>query len=392
MSNDKHILIIPSWYPEKPSDINGSFFREQAIALHKAGYKVGVIRPELRSIKDIKAIFGKPYGITFENDSGINTYRFHTLNITPRMPSLSKKRWVRLGEKLFLEYVCKHGMPDIIHVHSLISGGFLAEKIKTKHHIPYVVTEHSSSFARDLVSQEQIKELAPVVNASSANLAVSNEFKELLTDIFKGGGWSYLPNIVSKNFIINRIVSKEDQFFNFINVCYLTKNKNLDLLIKAFAKAFKGHRSVKLKIGGDGEEKASLVELVRVLNIEDQVVFLGQLTREQVKEEVSSADAFVLSSKYETFGVVLIEALALGKPVIATKCGGPESIVTPEVGYLIENNSEEALSKAMLELIANKYKFNPENIRAYCLDNFSEKAVVAKLGKVYESVLAKNGK
>ena len=151
MSNDTHILIVPSWYPEKPGDINGSFFREQAIALHKAGYKVGVLRPEVRSIKDIKAIFSKPYGITFENDSGINTYRFHTLNITPRMPSLSKKRWVRLGEKLFLEYVRKHGVPDIIHVHSLISGGFLAEKIKNKYHIPYVVTEHSTSFARNLI-------------------------------------------------------------------------------------------------------------------------------------------------------------------------------------------------------------------------------------------------
>src|SRR5699024_9955006 len=103
-----------------------------------------------------------------------------------------------------------------------------------------------------------------------------------------------------------------------------------------------------------GEEKANLLKLVRVLKIEEQVVFLGPLTREQVKEEVSSADAFVLSSKYETFGVVLIEALALGKPVIATKCGGPESIVTPEVGYLVENNSEEELSKAMSELIANK--------------------------------------
>lgn len=392
MSNDTHILIVPSWYPKKPGDINGSFFREQAIALHKAGYKVGVLRPEFRSIKDIKAIFNKPYGIKAENDSGVNTYRFYALNITPRMPKLSRKRWIRLGQKLFLEYVRKHGVPDIIHVHSLISGGFLAEKIKNKYHIPYVVTEHSTGFARNLISQEQIKELTPVVDASSANLAVSNEFKELLTDIFKGGGWSYLPNIVSDNFITNRIIPKEEQVFNFINVCGLTKKKNIDLLIKTFAKAFKGNSSVKLKIGGDGEEKANLLELVRALNVEDQVVFLGQLTREEVKEEVSSADAFVLSSKYETFGVVLIEALALGKPVIATKCGGPESIVTPEVGYLVENNSEEELSKAMLELIANKNKFNPENIRAYCLDNFSEKAVVAKLGKVYESVLAKNEK
>ncbi len=392
MSDDKHILIIPSWYPEKPGDINGSFFREQAIALHKAGYKVGVIRPEVRSIKDVKAIFCKPYGITVENDSGINTYRWHALHIMPRMPNLARARWVRLGEKLFLEYVSKHGMPGIVHVHSLISGGFLAKKIKAKHNIPYVVTEHSTAFARNLVSKEVIKALAPVVKASSANLAVSNELKVLLTDRFKGGDWSYVPNIVREDFITDKINLKEDQVFDFINICYLTKKKKVDLLIKAFAKAFRNNATVKLKIGGYGEEKASLVELAKTLNVEEQVVFLGQLTREQVKEEISSADAFVLSSEYETFGVVLIEALALGKPVVATKCGGPESIVTPEVGYLVENNSEEGLSKAMLELIANKNNFNPEDIRTYCLDNFSEKAVVARLGKVYASVLAKNEK
>jgi len=221
---------------------------------------------------------------------------------------------------------------------------------------------------------------------------VSNELKVLLTDRFKGGDWSYVPNIVREDFITDKINQKEDQVFDFINICYLTKKKKVDLLIKAFAKAFKSNATVKLKIGGYGEEKASLVELAKTLNVEEQVVFLGLLTREQVKEEISSADAFVLSSEYETFGVVLIEALALGKPVVATKCGGPESIVTPEVGYLVENNSEEGLSKAMLELIANKNKFNPEDIRTYCLDNFSENAVVARLGKVYASVLAKNEK
>ncbi len=52
-------------------------------------------------------------------------------------------------------------------------------------------------------------------------------------------------------------------------------------------------------------------------------------------------------SEYETFGVVLVEALALGKPVIATKCGGPESIVTPEVGYLISKNSEKEMTDVL---------------------------------------------
>ena len=80
----------------------------------------------------------------------------------------------------------------------------------------------------------------------------------------------------------------------------------------------------------------ALEALVQEKALTEQVTFLGSLTREQVRQEVSEADAFVLSSEYETFGVVVIEALALGKPVIATRCGGPESIVVPSVGYLVE--------------------------------------------------------
>ena len=95
------------------------------------------------------------------------------------------------------------------------------------------------------------------------------------------------------------------------------------------------------------------------------------------------SNAFVLSSEYETFGVVLVEALALGKPVIATKCGGPESIVTPEVGYLISKNSEKEMTDALLKLYQNWNKFNSLQIRQYCLENFSEKAVIGELTKIY---------
>ena len=66
-----------------------------------------------------------------------------------------------------------------------------------------------------------------------------------------------------------------------------------------------------------------------------------------------------------------------------SKCGGPESIVTPEVGYLISKNSAKEMAAALLKLHQNWNKFDSLQIRKYCLENFSEKAVVEKLTKIY---------
>lgn len=385
---EPHILIIPSWYPQAVGDIGGSFFREQAIALSKRGYKVGVIAPIFRSLRDWKGVFFKPYGFQQESDEGVVTYRWHGVNFTPRVNKFSKASWVRAGLKLFNAYVKNNGMPDIIHVHSLLYAGFVAEKINFEYKIPYVVTEHSSAFARGLVSRKETEDLQVVVANSSENIAVSGAFKEYLGSEFENSLWGYIPNIVNDEFLrADLIVNKPNKNFTFINVCLLSENKRVDLLIKAFAEVSKGITGLKLKIGGDGSIKEQLIELTQQLGITDHVEFLGSLSRVEVLKHVSESDAFVLASEYETFGVVLIEALALGKPVVATRCGGPESIVTSKVGYLVEKNSVQSLAQGMKNLYAHKKDFTAESIRQYCHDNFGEDAVVGKLGEIYQTVL-----
>lgn len=383
-SDKKHILIIPSWYPEKAGDVGGSFFREQAIALKKRGYTVGVIAPMFRSVRNIKGLFIKPYGCRYQDDAGVNTYRYFSISI-PKLSRIARARWVNSGLELYKKYVERFGVPDVIHVHSMINAGFVAWTIRDKFDIPYVITEHSTAFARGLVSEEDLRDLKPVIEASSFNIAVSNEFAKLLREKTGITTWRYIPNIVNDDFISSQLTSSGSGF-GFVNICLLDKKKKLDVLIKSFARAFAGNKEITLTIGGDGPERASLERLAKQLDVESQVNFLGMLTRERVKEEVSKADAFVLSSEYETFGVVVVEALALGKPVIATRCGGPESIVNDEVGYLVDVNDVEQMSSAMNQLYRNKENFEPAKIKQYCIDNFSEKAVIDRLAAVYSLV------
>lgn len=390
MKTPTHILIIPSWYPQFSGDIGGSFFREQAIALRKAGYQVGVIYPQIRSLKNIKSILKKPYGLTRENDEGVSTLRWYTANYIPKNKNYNKSHWIKSALKLFETYVEQFGKPDIIHVHSMWYAGFAAQLISEKYGIPYVVTEHSTAFARNLIPLDEISSLKQVASDAKACIAVSNEFSSLLNKLFGTQKWTYIPNIVNDEFINFEKTLDTEEYFTFITVCFLEKKKRVDLLITSFAKAFKDNKKVRLKIGGDGILISELKILAKEVGVESQVIFLGKLSRQQVKEEMALSNAFVLSSEYETFGVVLVEALALGKPVIATKCGGPESIVAPEVGYLISKNSEREMTNALLELHQNWNKFDSVQIRQYCLENFSEQAVVEKLTKIYTESSSSN--
>lgn len=381
-----HILIIPSWYPDNPKDVGGSFFREQAIGLHKRGHKVGVITPTLISLRKAHKKI-KKIGQEIENDEGVNTYRFRSINITPRMKLLSRLHWVSLGIKLFSQYIKEYGKPDIIHVHSMNPAVFLAAKISDKDNIPYIITEHSTAFARGLIDNSTKLALQDQLENSSFNIAVSSPFSKLLELEFERTSWNYIPNIVSEKFIGFRVDTKNKDDFCFVNICLLTKKKCVDNLIEAFYLLTKDYSNISLKIGGDGSCKQELIELVKQLNIQDRVIFTGLLSREQVLSEMNDSDAFVLSSKYETFGVVLVEALALGKPVVATRCGGPESIVTDEVGVLVEKNDIQSLYQGMKSVYEKQY--DPSLIRQYCQDNFSENAVLSSLEEIYNKAINK---
>lgn len=380
-----HILIIPSWYPAFEGDIGGSFFREQAHALKKVGHKVGVIYPQVRSLKDIKGIHSKPYGQKYINDKGIPTYRLHHLGV-PKLHKLQYKIWVKFGLQLFKKYVKEFGIPDILHVHSLKPAGYLALEIKYKYKVPFVVTEHSTAFARGLIKNSEIISLKDVVDASNYNIAVSQPFVKLLDNLFKVGTWNYVPNIVNDDFLnINSDVVQKK--FTFLSVSLLSQKKAVDNLIKAFSCIKNRIPNAILHVGGDGDERENLEKLVKDLNLDDRVIFLGSLSRERVKLEMAKSSVFVLPSRYETFGVVLVEALALGKPVIATRCGGPESIINDTVGTLVEVDDIKQLSEAMLYSYFNYDKYNSEDIKQYCINNFSEEAVTSKLTEIYQSVL-----
>lgn len=386
-----HILIIPSWYPTDVSPLSGIFFREQAQALRKAGHQVGVIFPERKSLRWFR--FRNPKSYVFhEDDQGVATIRKKGWNWFPRIPHAYADLYLDDGVVLYDEYVNKYGEPDIIHAHAMLFGGVLATRIKKRYDKPFVVTEHSTAFALHEIKPWQESYLANIYQSASKIITVSPKLGDILAGqygcpkkIIK-----FIPNIVDTEFFsLNAKKDKVQDKFVYCTVSSLTHRKGLHILFNAFASKFKNNMQCELWIGGDGEERARLEEEASCLGISEQVKFLGMLNRAQVCDYVQRADVFVLPSLYETFGVVLIEALACGKPVIATRCGGPEYIVNEINGLLVPRNDVEAFASAMEKMKESYKSYNPILIRQDCIERFSEEAVTRQLGRIYEEVLEK---
>ena len=383
-----HVLILPSWYPLNNQDLNGCFFREQAYALSRAGIQVGVIAPQFRSLRQgVKAITGS-YTTEIWMDNNIPTYFKHGVFCFPKVPYLDLHRWVKAGLKLFEKYIKEQGKPDVVHVHSLLLAGPLALEIYKKYNIPYCVTEHSSTFARKLISDWQWGYLTQAANSSNFCFAVSQALASLLEKKLLNTEWKILPNLLDNQFSKSSSLFKKK--YQFCAVARLHPNKGFDILLQAFSIVYKEKPEVKLILGGDGPERENLQKLAKILNIEEAVTFAGALPRENVRLLMAESACFVLSSYVETFGVVVIEALSQGTPVVATKCGGPESIIVSGDGILVEVADVNALAQAMKEVVENPELYDSDSIRQRCLERFSEKAFILRVEEIYKHCIAES--
>ena len=143
---------------------------------------------------------------------------------------------------------------------------------------------------------------------------------------------------------------------------------------------------MRLVIGGDGPEGDNLRKLSSDLGIKDRVKFCGNLSRQEVLKQLDLADAFVFPSHYETFGVVLIEALSRGLPVVSTRSGGPDENVSPENGFLVPTGDSDALGKAMKQLMEEYDRFDPMAIRINANQRFGPQAVGKQLMDLFKKV------
>ncbi|WP_202079430.1 glycosyltransferase [Caldalkalibacillus salinus] len=381
------VLIVPSWYPTNKSPNSGIFFKEQALALQEFGLDITVAYPEIWNLKNIKNHRIKS-GFSKDYESGVLTYRIRGYNFFPKVKHAPRVIFYKRLKKILKYYIEENGKPDILHAHSILWGGWAAAQISKEYNIPLVITEHFSGYGRGLIKDYQISFVKDTLNTAKRLIVVGPGLKREMQRYVSKDKIIIIPNIVdvAKFNTLTTPIYKSNKF-RFFSLAFLNYNKGIDILIKSFAKSFKGNESVELVIGGDGDAMDDLIKLVRDEGLNNQVHFLGPLSREQVVLEMHQCDVFVLPSRYETFGVVYIEALACGKPIIATKCGGPEMIVNNNNGLLVNVDDVEDLSRAMDEIIINHSTYNSTFIKNECTINYGKEHISEKIyNEVYKDL------
>lgn len=156
-----------------------------------------------------------------------------------------------------------------------------------------------------------------------------------------------------REFGIQQNKNKLDGNITITTVGRLTYQKNHKMLIEAFHLAKKKIKSMRLLIVGEGELRDELEKQVESKKLNNSIYFLGE--RNDIPEILNNTDIFVLSSDFEGLPLSLLEAMASGLPIIATRVGGVPDIIThSRNGLLVEKNDVEGLAEAIVNLTNNK--------------------------------------
>jgi len=375
------ILIVSRGYPSDKYKMNGIFEFDQAKALVQQGHKVVYCAIDLRSIRR-----SRRWGFESFEKNGV---LIEAINIPcGRIPKFIFHNIGKLGlRKLYKKIEKKFGKPDIIHAH-FINSGFTVAQVCSDLKIPLVLTEHSSLMNQKVLSPYLLKLGRETYFCMDKIITVSKHLADNIKEKF-GVKLVIIPNIVDTESFKYQTKINND-LFSFVSTGNLLKNKRMDILIEAFYKAFNNNKKVRLYIYGNGPEYSYLMQMIQNYKLKDQVFLMGLVERKEIAKKMSESDCFVLASRLETFGVAYIEAMSMGLPVIATKCGGPEDFVTKENGILLPIDNVDALSNALCSIYKNIDYYDRDKISDSAKKKFGAQTIANKLIELYGDLLDEN--
>ena len=287
---------------------------------------------------------------------------------------------------LFNKYLKNEGHPDILHAQNFFYAGLAGIRIKGKSKLPLVLTEHSSVFLRNALSEKQKKLFNGHIGAVDRCLAVSSTLAKKFAELVPDLSVEVVGNMVDTDYF-KPLPSPSKKGFIFLIAASLDENKRVGDAIMAFADGFSTNSEVELWITGKGPKERELKTLVEDLKVAEQVRIMDFIDRETLRGYYSRADVVISTSQWETFGLTLLEAMACGKPVISTRSGGPEDFINPQVGLLVDIGDIHALSSAMKEIYLRIDEFDPYLISKYAVSHYSSAQIVSRLVGIYNEIM-----
>ena len=343
-------------------------------------------------------IFAPSYPLECEDEEGV--YRFYSFQ-SPTNPDFSLAIPVLPG----LNMLVKKLNLDIIHVHSPFTMGRVGLRYSRRYRIPLVFTYHTLydqyvhyvPVAQDLAKEIVTKYSNDFCNHCHHVIVPSTEVEQMLKKYRIRTPVTVLPTGVPLHKLQqgdphwlkkNYPIPAENKILLFVG--RLTKEKNLEFLIKAFSQVKVRHPQTTLVLTAQGPLEEQLKKLTTSLGmrLEQDVLFTGALPYETLANVYHSADLFVFSSMTETQGLVLIEAMAAGLPVVAVKAFGVQDMVDHMVNGILTECDQGQFYEAICTLLENQelyHRFQQEALKKAYIK--TSEHIARYLDKKYQSLL-----
>ena len=281
--------------------------------------------------------------------------------------------------------------PDVIHCgHIWLQASYAAD-----YGIPLIITAHGTDLIGFQKSERFREQARKAFDTADAIITISKDSTALVNKLFGEpekvhlvrNGYDptvFYPDESSVAEVLTRfdidgdyddIVSFAGKFAHF---------KGIDILLNAAA--LYERDGVATIIAGDGELFGEMTALAKELGLR-HVHFVHNQPHDVLRHLYSCATVSLLTSRNEPFGLVAIEALACGAPVIASDEGGPLDIITPEVGLLFQSENPEDLAREVQLVLDGDIDFDREEIARYALENYSQDVSIDELIALYEAAI-----
>ncbi|ELZ79723.1 hexosyltransferase, glycosyltransferase [Haloferax larsenii JCM 13917] len=280
---------------------------------------------------------------------------------------------------------------DLIHCHMSWTSGYVGARLKDELDIPYLLTVHANRdwFERQLQSDNERLETAwsaadRLIRVNRRDRSKLEPYNDDVVHVPNGYDTDIFERIATDE-ARNRLGLDDDTPVVFA-LGTLKPRKGFQHLMRAMTRVHESDPDARLVIGGQGGMRDELESLASDLGIADRTDLLGYVESETLNDWMNAADVFVLPSYSESFGVVQLEAMACGTPVVATKNGGSEEVVTSEeYGLLVEGpESHDELADAVVEALHRQW--DADAIESYA-NEFTWENVCEDLADLYVDVL-----
>lgn len=374
MANNPSILHIVKWFPHEADPQNGIFIQRhiEAVAPHADNYILFIRendQKELMKVRKYHHMAGLVYEVLLRSKA--SSFQKHVMKLAALQHFLAKIR-----------------KPQLIHFHIATPDQAFAAFAARLKGIPYVVSEHWGGYLDTRWEKLPYykKWLVKAMLSKAHRVLVVSQY--LMQGMHHAGikaAYRIVPNVV----LVPELRQIKFPDFTFAVLADLADDiKNISGVLRAFASHHNTHPQSRLEVIGGGPSATELQHLATELNIEAQVTFHGRKPQEAAMELLASCHCLVINSFRETFSVVGLEALSLGLPVIATKCGGPEEYLNNRVAILVPVAQHADLVQALAKMKHN-YVLYETQVQGFDASRFTLQKIGNSLQQLYAAITRK---